>query len=266
MGRRTKFGHLFTVLVAVIALGVVGTEVSAHIYRRKAERLLRDVRQLQVGKSTFEDVRAFIAAHGGGVSPYDHSGCSPEHCTYDVTLEHYPLFMKVWGRFMSDETLYRVFRIFSRCGLLDFSAGITVTIDGGIVTHTDYSVLVRGHDAVVLGRHIEEFQVIPQYLRDEARQRSYFVGYVNITTLGGGEGIESILTPQANPEARNRAYDFDFDCLAKLGGCSSLCQFAPSAFADLVKESHNMPWLDEHDPNCAKFKPLASNSDQTRNP
>jgi hypothetical protein len=264
MKRRAKFGLVG--LVAVITLPVVVAEVSAHVYRRRAERLLYDVRQLQVGKSTFEDARAVIVAHGGAVSPYDHFGCSPTHCTFEVGLEHYPLFMKVWGRFISGETLCHVLRILSRCGLLDLSAGITVTIERGIVTHTGYGVLVRGNDALVLARQVDEFKVMPEYLRNRAGQRSYFVDWVNITTVGGGEGIHSILTPQANAEERNRAYDFDFDCLTKLRGCTSLCQFAPSAFADLVKESHYMPWLDEHDPGCAKFKRLEGNPNQASNP
>ena len=79
-----------------------------------------------------------------------------------------------------------------------------------------------------------------------------------ITTVGGGEGIQSILTGQANTEERNRAYDFDFDCLTRPGGSTSLCQIAPFAFADFLKETGGMPYLDEHDPHCAKFKPPKS--------
>ena len=82
---------------------------------------------------------------------------------------------------------------------------------------------------------------------------------VNITTVGGGEGIESTLTPQASAEERKRAYDSDFDCLTKLGGCTSLCLFAPLAFADLVTQEHRMPYADEQDPHCDRFKALLGN-------
>jgi len=50
------------------------------------------------------------------------------------------------------------------------------------------------------------------------------------------------------------------------GGCSSRCQFAPAAFADYVKEAGRMPWPEELDPNCAKFKPPSANPDNTRHP
>jgi len=48
--------------------------------------------------------------------------------------------------------------------------------------------------------------------------------------------------------------------------CTSLCQLAPAAFADYVKQTGWMPWLKEHDPNCAKFKRLAANPDDTKHP
>jgi hypothetical protein len=97
---------------------------------------------------------------------------------------------------------------------------------------------------------------VPKYLQDRMGQHAYYLDWFNITTEGGGEGIECRLTPQAKGEERNRAYDFDFGCLTRWGGCTSLCQLAPAAFADYVKRTGSMPWLDQHDPNCAKFKPL----------
>jgi hypothetical protein len=194
-------------------------------------------------------------AHGGGVSPFDHSGCNLTHCTFEVAIKHYPLLMEVWGpSLLSMETTWQVVRVLPAIGLQDWHAGATVLVDGGIVTKVNYGVFVRGNGGSVLGRHTDELLVKPEHLRERMGQRSYFVSWFNITTVGGGEGIKSTLTPQANAEERNRAYDVDFGCLTKLGGCTSLRQMAPNAFADLVKEVGEMPWLDAHDPHCARFK------------
>ncbi len=60
--------------IAASLLVFVAAKVSAHISRRRAEHLLHDLRELQVGKSTFENARVLIERHGGGDLP-------PENCT-----------------------------------------------------------------------------------------------------------------------------------------------------------------------------------------
>jgi len=250
-------------LAAVAVLAVSAEEVHARIYRRRAERLLQEIRQLRIGKSTFEDARAIMMRNGGGVSPYDHTPCSPAHCTFDVELKHYPFLMEHWPQFLSPEA-DRVLRMLPHLGLQDGWGGADARVDRGIVTHLDYGVFVRGSGGWVLGRNSAEDQEVPKYLEDLARHRSYYLHWFNITTEGGGEGIESRVTHQASAEERYRAYDFNFDCLTRLFGCTSLCQFAPAAFADCVKQTGEMPWLDEHDPNCAKFKPLVASPEKAK--
>jgi len=209
------------------------------VSRRKAERLLHDIRQLQVGKSTFADARAKIVGHGGGISPYNSSGCSPARCTFEVSLEHYPVPRRALSwliGLMSDQMAFRVVHVFTCLGLQDWQAGSTVQVDGGIVSTVDFRVLVRDRGDSVLGRTTYEFRAVPAYLQDGMGQRSYSVNPYNITTFGGGEGIESYLTPLASTEEIDRAFDLDFDCLTRLGGCTSLCQMAP-----LEENPHNAP-------------------------
>ncbi len=105
-------------------------------------------------------------------------------------------------------------------------------MDGGIVTSLEYGVYVRGRDGRLLGHEALEINAFPKDRRDRLGPRSHFVRWANITTDFGGEALTSTLTPQANAEERNRAYDFGFGCLTRLGGCTGLCQLAPSAFAD----------------------------------
>jgi len=263
----TRFICYLLMGLAVVAVSAISVEeVSTRIYRRRAERLLHDLRQLQVGKSTFEDARAVIARYGGGVSRYDRTPCSPAHCTLDVGLKHYPFFIEHWPRYLSPGMQYRVLRVFPPLGLQDGWGGAAVRVDRGIVAGLSFAVFVRGSGGWVLGRNTVEGVAVPKNLQDRMGQRAYYLDWLNITTEGGGEWIEARLTPQANEEERNRAYDFDFDCLTRWGGCTSLCQLSPAAFADYVKETGRMPWLDEHDPSCAKFKPLERNTNNAAHP
>lgn len=219
--------YLLIGIVALTVATVLGAKVSARIYRQRAMRLLHAIRQLQVGKSTFDEARAVIVGHGGGVSPYDHSGCSPAHCTFEVALRHYPLFVDVWGRYLLTERTWQIVHLFPLLGVQDGWGGAEVRVDNGIVTQVGYGIAARGSGDEVLGRTVDEFKVIPEYLQDRMGQRSYFVNGVNITTTGGGEGIESTLTPQASAEERDRAYDIDFDCLTKMGGCTASANSPP---------------------------------------
>jgi hypothetical protein len=253
-------------LAAIGVLAISVEEVSTRVYRRRAECLLQDLRQLQVGKSTFEDARAVIVGHGGGVSRYDHSGSSPAHCRFEAALKRHSLFMDVWGPSLSPERLLQVVRVLPRFGVQDRWAGAGVRVDGGFVTRVSYAIFVRGSGGWVLGHDASEGEAAAKSFQDLMGQRPYRVHWFNITTEGGGEGIESSLTPQANAEQGERAYDFDFGCLTRLGGCTSLCQLAPAAFADYVKEAGSMPWLDEHDPNCVKFKPPERNPNNAAHP
>jgi hypothetical protein len=231
---------LFFLLIGIVAISLVGllvAEASGRISRRRAERLLHGLRQLQVGKSTVEDARGLIVGFGGGNAPYDHSGCTAKHCTFEVVLRHNPPLVRLWGPWMfNGDATWRVVHIFPSFGLQDWHAGATVSVDGGFVTQSRYGVLVRGKDGGVLGREIEEFSALPEYRRDDMTRRSYRVSPFIITTLGGGRGIRSSLTTGATLEERNRAYDVNFDCLTRLRGCSSLDQFAPKSASDLVRE------------------------------
>jgi hypothetical protein len=275
MPRKRTLGYLLVGLIAVTVLALSVAEVSARISRRRAERLLHDLRQLQVGESTFEDARAVILKYGGEAETDDHSACSRAHCKFWVELRHDLPLIRVWFRFvhnMSYERMFRIVQVFPGLGLQDWWTGASVTVVGGTVKDVLYNVGVRGSGDWasgrdwVLGRSVCEFAALPAYLQERMGQRSYSVRHYVITTLGGGEGIQSILTPHANAEERRRAYDFDFACLTKVGGCTSLCQFAPSAFADLVKEIHHLPELDRSDPNCAKFEPLKGNPNSAAHP
>ena len=222
-----------------------------------------------MGKSTFEDARAVILRHGGGLSTlaeFDPTTCSPEHCGFEARIIHYPLLLDRWGQHLNLHASYRLVRELPRFGLQDWDCWAEVWVNKGRVTYVGYEAIVRGSQGWVLGRHIEEFKTVPEYLSRHWGQRSYYLLWFNITTVGGGEGIDSVLTPQASTDERERAHSLDFQCLTKRGGCSSLCQFAPTAFADFVKETGRVPSLDEHDPNCAKFKPLAANHDNAKQP
>ena len=244
--------YICDLLMGIAAVAVVATsveEVYVHICRRKAERVLHAVRQLQVGKSTFEDARAVMIHNGGTVWPHEHSDCSPAHCSFVIVLKHHSLLLPGDVDFPP------------RLGLQARDGGPGVEVDAGVVTSVTYEADVRGSGGWLLVYELFDINAFPKGPIGKIGRRPYSVRSTNITTEGGGGGLMTTLTSQANAEERNHAFEFNFDCLTKFGGCTSLCQLAPGTFADYVKQTGHMPRREELDPNCARFKPLAAEPD-----
>ncbi len=258
MKRMARLKYLLVGLVALVVVPLSVAEVSARMARRKAERLLHDIRQLQVGKSTFEAARAFIAAHGGSVAP----GCTSAHCSLKARVESYPPLMNVWGRFSGAETEDRLLRALRYVGLQYWFVRCDVTVGGEIVTEAESTILVLARGGWALEREMVDAETIPGYVPGEPDLPAYSVNWM-FFSQSLGEGLRSRLTPAANAEQRSRAYDFNFDCLTTLGGCASLCKLAPAAFADEAKLLDRLPYLEENDPQCVRFKPPATTPNQT---
>jgi hypothetical protein len=47
------------------------------------------------------------------------------------------------------------------------------------------------------------------------------------------ESVSVYLTPAATPTARQQAYGFNLDCLARLGGCKDSSELLPSAWSSI---------------------------------
>jgi hypothetical protein len=250
MAKKRILGYLLVGVVAAAILEVSAAEIAARIERRRAERVFADVKQLVVGKSTYEEARAMMLRHRGVPPSDDHASCSREHCTFEVKLRHDPPLAGIWSSLRYD-WMVRLLRVACLLGLQDWWCGASVTADQGVVTRVGYGVAVRRSAGWVLGRETDEFKTMPGYLG----RRSHRIDRLNMTTFGGGEALKSTLDTKVTAAERSAAYDYNFDCLTKLGGCSSMCQFAPRATADYVKQTRSLPYLEEADPTCADFKP-----------
>jgi hypothetical protein len=97
--RRAGYFSACLFLVGMIVCLIVGFEEA-----RRAERLRKDVCQLELGKSTFSDVSRIFPRYTGYAPTFDNvpSSCSPEYCYYILYVEN---------------SISRVIPIFPRAGL-----------------------------------------------------------------------------------------------------------------------------------------------------
>ena len=70
---------------AVLALLAAFVQLEQHLLRWRAERLLADIRQIQMGKSTWADAQRFMTKWGTW-GHYEGS-CTAEKCDYSIAME-----------------------------------------------------------------------------------------------------------------------------------------------------------------------------------
>ncbi len=132
-------------LIAALVAGFV--QVQQRLLRWRAERLLADIRQIQMGKSTWADAQRLITKWGawGGYE----EGCTSEFCDYQIVLQDsfqgIPTFFtptgdpRTPGRERS-ESLYHMYRWFG--GRSAFVAARFI-VKRGIVWGKDFSLNVE---------------------------------------------------------------------------------------------------------------------------
>src|ERR1035437_3885420 len=89
MTSRLRWGRILritdVVVLALVASSAVFVQVQQHILRWRAERLLADIREIQMGKSTWADAQRLMTRWGEW-GAYEGS-CTAERCDYQIVLQ-----------------------------------------------------------------------------------------------------------------------------------------------------------------------------------
>jgi len=211
---------VFAALVCVIFLAILTINFT---FRRRAEKLLEDIRTLRPGQSTRADVERIMWQHGGGPSGATASFCSPSDGAYGV-----------W---VGSQTLNRIGRsapLLRYLGLRQWGTTGTVILREGQVCFVQYAVGMAGP----IGKL--DWNIDTELLPDEdidismgqpARYK------VNTRDYKGVRRVHSELTPKATAEERRRAFTYDFSCLTSMRGCQQPCEFSPLVWQDIYLQS-----------------------------
>ncbi len=209
-------------LRAVIAIAMVIVIVSATVrmqqyaFRRRAERLHREVQVLEVGKATLADVQSWLGSVSSayGQSPY----CSSENCVVDLRVGDFA--DAHWAFFARHSRLLHVYGLFG--GRLA-RAVASANIHRGVVRSKDYSLMIqvlpdknnRPVDGDLFGHTLiadsTVSQELPPALMTRSRHESYWIGWP-----GGCEiciAIDVRFQAGASPDDIRRVGRFDFSWL-----------------------------------------------------
>jgi hypothetical protein len=203
--------------------------------RRKAENLLRDVQTIHVGKSTTEDVTNLLRNYRDTGYPASSSMCPSADSSYSVRIANDSL-----------NQLGMKFPKLRKIGLKPWGVVAMFLLERGKVCYFQYSFgLMRSNQWKELIVEV----AAPPALPDEEFE-PYFPRYL------GGKAIHftTLIYPEATLDQRRRAFDLDFSCLTRVGGCTNACEMMPSAWPDYLKETReagtNLPADELADPRC----------------
>ncbi len=229
------------VFVGMIAIYV---PVQQHILRWRAEQLLADIRDLQLGKSTWDDAQS-IMNRWGAWGQYE-GVCSEKLCSYQINL---PDLSARFAASLPKSFIPRLFPLYrtlgGRCG---FALARIEVVDGRI-WGKDYTLLVDvplvdspdGSSYLLTASANTVWRTEDFHGEINAQHAEYRIGHP-----GGCEGCMAVyarFTPFTDSETVNDFFIFNLDCITRRNPCRDQMDIMPSVWkrvlAEEAKRDHN---------------------------
>jgi len=204
--------------------------------RKKAERLISDLKSFPFATAKFVDARELALRNGGGAIQssltYSSPKCTVQDCDFDISIRSLPTNLSLsWkGTVLLDWML-------TYAGIRPWAIDTTLAVRGGKLANsvTVIGQVKRGNPGSDAGLMEFEYEVItgmddPPHFVD-ARRNYYDVSKPMIT--GGPADVMIAHISQTLGAPMQRAFDINLQCFtAVLHACSGFGELAPSAWAD----------------------------------
>lgn len=242
MRRSSKIAKVFgLVLLSTLALSWVFLCVSSLYERRKADRLIADLKKFPFATANFTEVRDFAMQHGGVLAEGPPSQtppftCTVQNCTFEIWLG------RPFSQPPTNQWLWQsLYPTLPYIGLRPWGVHVSLDVRGGVLdrSRTDIGQLKRGTLRDYAGLLTIEYSILTEKPKTSfsfgqlssaiARSDDYAVFSVHVT----GPPTEAwetwiLQTPDA---PIGRAFDTNLSCLTTiLHGCAGLNSLAPSAW------------------------------------
>ncbi|HEX4322600.1 MAG TPA: hypothetical protein VHZ52_16925 [Acidobacteriaceae bacterium] len=231
-----------TLIAAVTFLAAIAICIQAqqHQLRWRAERLLADIRQLQMDKSTWADAQRLMTRWGSW-GKYEGT-CSEQRCSYQIELDDLYgtiLAFDKRGSKLADLLKICCMRLWRPYELLGGRTEMVVgrfEVIEGVIRGKDFVLGIEVHDSNAQ----ESWDYLLFGSATTAWRTGDFGRPLNIAhpeyvigRPGGCEGCENIYakyTPYADPNEVNKLLDFNLDCLTQLISCRHPADIMPSVW------------------------------------
>ncbi len=218
----------------VVALLFVLVQFQQYLLRWRAERLLSDIRTIQMGKSTWADAQQLMYRWGKW-GRYEGT-CAAERCSYQIELDE-RLSSSLVGCCRKLLVIYYIF------GGRDAAVVARFDVIQGQIWAKDF-VLVMGVFEGTLPDDDREYMLsgsattrwrVRDFRWQNPRHPEYVVDRPDACT-GGCEEINARYTPFADPVEVNQLMSFSLDCITRLVTCRHREDIMPSVSRQMAEE------------------------------
>jgi len=226
--RRRFLGLLVLVVpLACVLSYAVGQQ---WFFRWRLERLLADVKLLEVPKSSWPDFQRFMTRWGKW--GFYQGTCDANHCAYRVILGDQ--FLQRW--YPSGESPRHEWArwALNAVGVRPAGAFVDVEVLSNRVVSKGFGLMINqpfGSHYEELFAHSYEGSRLPHY-------RDFVLLHPNRYLESGQRGYFMLsFTPSEASDEKNRLTHFRFNCITKLFPCSKSEDFLPDAYAEYKQQS-----------------------------
>jgi hypothetical protein len=184
----------------------------------RSKQFVERLRQFHVSQTTEQEVEKFVSRFGGTYSP-------PQPATQDSSAQPAHYFSAITSPYVTlRDSPYTL------PGLRVWTVYAFLTVESGRLSNVYASQYVLRSGRFGLGTSIELTK--SRELGSLLDFGPYYVYEAHITGPAG-ERFGVRLSPEATPDERRKAFDFNFSCLTQLRECRHVCEMMPSAWRDL---------------------------------
>jgi len=216
------------VIVLILAAAI---RVDQYLLRRKAERLLTDLKSLEMRKSTYQDARRVMDRWDEEL--HQEGPCQPFWCDVGISLRG--VFLRHPTLFANRESLVYVFRLLgARPAMIDGS----IRVRKNIVWGKGIRAIIERQGGRTTDGHRYDYTLV-----GEARSGS---PSTVISSLHPEYRVDSrsgccidarvVFTPYADPAEVTRLMDINFSCLESWHPCETKADILPTAWNEYTAE------------------------------
>lgn len=235
--RKRKVFRIAAVLLVILGVSVTAwVQIERHLICARAERLLVDVRALQLHKASWSDVQAFRAKWRDWGAGEDSSPCTPADCRVGVSTE--------------GPVQKSLSKLGERCPYLNFlglayflsqrgaAAYAALTVRDGTMTHSEFRLVLTVFSSPspdwpgayglvgIANQDVDGFGPM-DFISSRASHPEYWAG-----KPGGCTGcikLVSSYTPLVDRETMLKLTDFNFSCITRWTPCTTESDVLPGA-------------------------------------
>lgn len=207
-----------------------------------ARQFLEQVQALRLGEPPPPEVIAQFKRHEMKFHFGEENPCTPQDCVYTAVISTFGLSnfegYGIWPEESAGEVLSALdTEVLNRLGIRYWLVDARLELVNGRAQSYTGDVIVEGpqHRWLHSGWSVASAMPVPlvQAYDDTTIDPSVCAFFVTTHHLsmadGMGAGLYAHLTVQATEQQRRKAFNVDWRCLTKLGGCTTLSEFAPDS-------------------------------------